>query len=41
MLPERKFNIVKVTSHSGTGMDAVQKYNTVVDYKGKKVIVKL
>ncbi len=41
MLAERKFNIIKVTSGNGTGMDAVQKYNTVVDYKGKKVIVKL
>ncbi len=41
MLTERKFNIVKVTSGNGTGMDAVQKYNTVVDYKGKKVMVKL
>jgi len=41
MLPERKFNILKVTSGNGTGMNAVQKPNTVVDYKGKKVIVKL
>ncbi len=41
MLPERKFNIIKVTSGNGTGMDAVQKYNTVVDYKGTKVMVKL
>ncbi len=41
MLTERKFNIVKVTSGNGTGMDAVQKYNTVADYKGKKVMVKL
>jgi alpha-D-xyloside xylohydrolase len=41
MLPERKFNIIKVTSGNGTGMDAFQKYNTVVDYKGTKVMVKL
>ncbi len=41
MLTERKFNIIKVTSDNGTGMDAVQKYNTVVDYKGTKVMVKL
>ncbi|MGB8359164.1 MAG: DUF5110 domain-containing protein, partial [Bacteroidales bacterium] len=41
MLPERKFNILKVTSDNGTGMDAVQKFNTVVDYKGKKVMIKL
>jgi alpha-D-xyloside xylohydrolase len=41
MIKERKFNVIKVTSDNGTGMDADQKYNTVVDYKGKKVIVKL
>jgi alpha-D-xyloside xylohydrolase len=41
MLPERKFNIIKVTSGIGTGMDAVQKYNSVVDYTGTKVMVKL
>ena len=41
MLPERKFNIVKVTSDNGTRMDTVQKYNKVVDYKGMKVMVKL
>ncbi len=41
MLPERKFSIIKVTSGNGTGMDAVQKFNTVVDYKGKKVMIKL
>lgn len=41
MLPERKFNIIKVTSGNGTGMDAVQKYDTVVDYKGTKVMLKL
>jgi alpha-D-xyloside xylohydrolase len=41
MLAERKFNIIKVTSGSGTRMDVVQKYNTVVDYKGTKVMVKL
>jgi alpha-D-xyloside xylohydrolase len=41
MLPERKFNFIKVASGNGTGMDAVQKYNTVVDYKGTKVMVKL
>ncbi|MRS01669.1 DUF5110 domain-containing protein [bacterium] len=41
MLPERKFNIVKVTSGNGIGMDAVQKYNETVNYDGTKVIVKL
>jgi alpha-D-xyloside xylohydrolase len=41
MLSERKFSIIKVTSNNGTGMDAVQKYNKVVDYKGMKVMVNL
>jgi alpha-D-xyloside xylohydrolase len=41
MLSERKFNIVKVTSGKGTGMDAVEKYDKVVDYNGMKVMVKL
>jgi alpha-D-xyloside xylohydrolase len=41
MLQERKFNIVKVTSGNGTGMDAVQKYNKIVNYEGMKVVVKL
>ncbi len=41
MIRERKFNIIKVTPGNGTGMDAVQKYNSVVDYMGKKVMVKL
>ena len=41
MLAERKFNIVKVTAGNGKGMDAVVKYNQVVDYKGMKVAVKL
>ena len=41
MLEERKFNIVKVSSKAGTGMEAVDKYEKVVDYKGDKVTVKL
>jgi len=41
MLSERKFNIVKVTPGNGNGLEAVQKYNAVTDYKGKKVVVKL
>jgi hypothetical protein len=41
MITERKFNIVKVTSGNGTGMDAVQKNNKIVNYKGVKVVVKL
>jgi alpha-D-xyloside xylohydrolase len=41
MLSGRKFNIVKVSTGNGTGMDEVGKYNKVVDYAGMKVIVKL
>jgi alpha-D-xyloside xylohydrolase len=41
MLTERKFNIVKVSTGNGTGMDAVKKYNKVVDYTGMKLVVKL
>ena len=41
MLNERKFNIVKVSTGNGTGMDVVEKYNKVVDYNGMKAIIKL
>lgn len=41
MLNERKFNIVKVVSGKGIGMDTVKSFDKVVDYKGKKVAVKL
>jgi alpha-D-xyloside xylohydrolase len=41
MLFGRKFNIVKVSTGDGTGMDAVKKFNKVVDYTGMKLIVKL
>jgi alpha-D-xyloside xylohydrolase len=41
MLSGRKFNIVKVSTGDGTGMDAVKKFNKVVDYTGMKLIVKL
>ncbi|MGE5860325.1 MAG: TIM-barrel domain-containing protein, partial [Ignavibacteria bacterium] len=41
MLNERKFNIVKVVPGKGIGMDAVKKFDEVIDYKGKKVEVKL
>ncbi|MEJ2544668.1 MAG: DUF5110 domain-containing protein [Calditrichaceae bacterium] len=41
MLEERKFNIVKVSSKAGTGMEVVDKYEKVVNYKGDKVTVKL
>ncbi len=41
MLTDRKFNIVKVSTGNGTGMDSTVNYNKVVDYKGMKVVVKL
>ena len=41
MLTERKFSIVKVADGKGTGMDAVKKYDKVLMYKGKKVVVNL
>jgi alpha-D-xyloside xylohydrolase len=41
MITGRKFNIVKVSTGNGTGMDVVEKYTKVVDYNGMKVIVKL
>jgi len=41
MLTERKFNILKVSKNKGTGMEVVQKYDNVVTYIGKKVVVKL
>jgi alpha-D-xyloside xylohydrolase len=41
MLTERQFRIIKVSADAGTGMGAVEKYDQVVTYKGKKVTVKL
>jgi len=41
MLTERKFNILKVSKNEGTGMEVVEKYDNVVTYIGKKVVVKL
>jgi alpha-D-xyloside xylohydrolase len=41
MLIERKFSIVKVSGNNGIGMDAVKKYDKVVTYDGKKILVKL
>ena len=41
MLSQRQFNIIKVATGNGTGMDEVGKYNKVVDYTGINVIVKL
>ena len=41
MLGERTFNIVKVSGNNGVGIDAVNKYDKVVNYDGKKIVVKL
>ncbi len=41
MLKERKFRIVVVSKNNGTGMNAVEKYDKVVTYNGKKVAVQL
>jgi alpha-D-xyloside xylohydrolase len=38
---ERNFNIVVVDKNKGTGMDAIEKYDRVITYSGKKMIVKL
>jgi alpha-D-xyloside xylohydrolase len=41
MLNERKFSIVQVSENNGVGMDPVRKYDAVVTYKGKKVVVQI
>jgi alpha-D-xyloside xylohydrolase len=41
MLTGRKFNIVKVTTIDGTGMNLAEKPGKVIDYTGMKVVVKL
>ena len=41
MLGERKFNIVSVSKNKGTGMNVVEKFDKVLTYNGKKVLVKL
>jgi alpha-D-xyloside xylohydrolase len=41
MLVERGFRIVKVSKNNGVGMDAVEKYDKLITYDGKKVTVKL
>jgi alpha-D-xyloside xylohydrolase len=40
MLVDRKFSIVRVAKNRGIGMDAVEKYDKVVTYSGKKVVAK-
>ncbi|HEY4789467.1 MAG TPA: TIM-barrel domain-containing protein [Bacteroidales bacterium] len=41
MLAQRKFNIICVTKNKGIGMEAVENYDKVLTYTGKKVLVKL
>ncbi len=41
MLRERKFNIVKVTKGKGTEKDTAEEFDKTVNYKGKKIEVKL
>lgn len=41
MLTERKFNIVKVAKGKGTGINAMESYDKVVNYTGQKVVVNL
>jgi alpha-D-xyloside xylohydrolase len=41
MLNERKFNIVKVSTNNGIGIDIVEKYDKIVTYEGKKVVIGL
>jgi alpha-D-xyloside xylohydrolase len=41
MLGERKFNIVSVTKMNGTGMSQVEKFDKIITYNGKKVLVKM
>jgi hypothetical protein len=38
---ERNFNIILVAKDKGTGTDAVEKFDKILIYKGKKVIVRL
>jgi len=40
MLDERKFNVVWVSKNKGVGMDTVERYDKVVAYDGKNVVVK-
>jgi alpha-D-xyloside xylohydrolase len=41
MLDERKFSIVRVSKTNGVGTDPVKKYDAVVTYNGKRVVVSL
>ena len=39
MINERRFNIVFVGKNKGTGNDAIEKFDKVVNYSGKKVVI--
>jgi hypothetical protein len=41
MLAERRFNIVSVSKNKGVGIDTAKKYDEVVIYNGKKLVVDL
>ena len=41
MLNTRTFRIVNVSSNKGIGMDTVEKYDKIITYDGKKVVVKM
>jgi len=41
MLTERKFNFVRVENNKGIGINSAEKFDQVVTYDGKKVVVKL
>ena len=41
MLSERKFNIVLVGKDKGVGITPVEKFDKVISYEGKKIVIKL
>jgi alpha-D-xyloside xylohydrolase len=41
MISQRKFNIVRVSKNNGIGITPVEKFDKVVTYKGKKVMINL
>jgi len=41
MINERKFSIVKISKSNGAGMNTTERFDKVITYNGKKVVVKL
>jgi alpha-D-xyloside xylohydrolase len=41
MLNGRKFNIIKVANNKGIGSDVVEKFDKVISYTGKKMVISL